>query len=434
MQNNFYLTLFLLHVSISILFSQITIDFAQHEEQQSVDYHSFYPALMLKHTIGTFYKLPKNPVLSPAHGGWDMQDVADPFVLVTADSILLFYDGSAKGHYSLGYVVRDDAGWGWVGRKQILKGDKQNWRSFHLIAPTIVPGKNQLLIFNGNNSDSELGYKAGLAQKDKSGQWQYKSVKPLFKPGPKDWDFAGNAYQDVVYFPKEKKYKMWYSGFFGPFASIGLAESDDGIVWRKIKNKPIFESSPGVIAPDIIFNGETYTMYFAQLNLNRGFRTVIKSAESQDGISWGNIKTILKPKAKWEGKRLMRPNISFFEEQVHLFYCAQKGSKWQIGEAIADAQFEAAGMWQSEKIKNTYSRLRIKFEQPFQTVLKIKLLDEANGAGQIIDLELEKSELRSGVFSSSASIDPNLASFIIQVDLISENETRSPVVYEIILE
>ena len=157
--------LYLIFFFSSFLYPQTKIDFSENLKTESIDYNSFYPALLLKHSIGTFYKLPKNPVLSPARSGWDNQDTADPFVLVTADSIFLFYDGSSNGRYSLGYAVRDEDGWGWVGRKQILQAYNQGLRSFHLIAPTIVPGKEKILIYNGNESDSELGYKTGFAQK-----------------------------------------------------------------------------------------------------------------------------------------------------------------------------------------------------------------------------------------------------------------------------
>jgi len=427
------LSLSLILLCSSFLFSQTKIDFSNNRKSDSIDYSSFYPALMLKHNIGPFYKLPKNPVLSPSRFGWDSQDVADPFILVTADSIFLYYDGSNKGHYSIGYAVRDEAGWGWINRKQILQPDDQKWRSFHLIAPTIIPGKENFLIYNGNESDSELGYKTGIAKQNSNGHWAFSSVQTEFKSNQNDWDFAGNAYQDIVYLPKQKIYKMWFSGFFGPFTSIGLAESTDGIQWVKKNKKPVFESAPGVIAPEVIYNGESFKMYFTQLNLNNGFGTEIKSIESIDGESWKNVESVLKPQSKWEAKRLMRPNISFFEEQVHLFYCAQKGSKWQIGEAIADAFFKPLGLWQSNRIINKYNYLIIKYEMPALTDIRISLQDLKEGIHQIADIKSNRKELRLGVYKSSIVIDKGLSSFIIEIELSTENETQSPIIYEILL-
>jgi len=207
-------------------------------------------------------------------------------------------------------------------RTKIFSPDVQVWRSFHLIAPTIVPGTD-IMIYNGNKTDYELGYKSGMAKRE-DGKWTFVSKDPLFKPIKNEWDFSGNAYQDVVYIPDEKIFKMWYTGFTGLYASIGLAESTDGIEWTKRK-KPVFQSEPGVTAPEVLYNGEKYIMYFVQLNIAKGFRTTIHSVESKDGIKWENKKEELKSEDRWEGKRLMRPNLSFFEEQIHLFYCAQNG-------------------------------------------------------------------------------------------------------------
>jgi len=105
------LTVFL--VFVTTLSAQQRIDFSAKETATNTDYTSFYPALMLKHEIGRFYKIPKNPTFSKSSSGWDDTDVADPFVEVKAESITLFYDGSSSVHYSLGYALRDASGWGW---------------------------------------------------------------------------------------------------------------------------------------------------------------------------------------------------------------------------------------------------------------------------------------------------------------------------------
>ena len=114
------------------------LDFSEYSLKEDIDYNSFYPFLVLKHSIDSFYKLPKNPVHTVSTSGWDSNDVADPFVHVTADSVYLYYDGSHDNHYSIGYATRDREGWLWENRKQILKSDNTRWRSYHIIAPSIV--------------------------------------------------------------------------------------------------------------------------------------------------------------------------------------------------------------------------------------------------------------------------------------------------------
>lgn len=426
---NFMLKTILLICFAAASYGQQTIDFSSFEKAENIDFNSLYPALILKHNIGRFYKLPKNPVLSPTRNSWDADDTADPFVYVTADSIYLFYDGSRDVKYSIGYAVRTNDGWGWQKRKQILVPDFENWRSFHLIAPLIVPNTN-LLIYNGNSSDSELGYQTGIAGKSNN-IWHFLSGAPHLKRNNQQWDFAGNAYQDVVYLPSKKKYLMFYSGFTGPLSSIGLAESSDGINWLQ-KEEPVLKSPPGVIAPTVIFNGEKFLMYYVQLDINKGYRTFINSAVSSDGLSWQKRENILKPDNRWEGTRLMRPNLSYFENQYHLFYCAQYGSHWQIGEAIADASFSEKGDWLSKRIAYQPSEIIIRFEQPASCALILELLDENLQVLKEIKPLDDKEIIRNGVYRSTIKTS-GINFSRIRIKFNSNNRARSPLIYSISL-
>lgn len=406
------------------------MNFFENSSVQNIDYNSFYPAILLKHQINTFHKLPKNPVFTISRSGWDSEDVADPYVLVTADSIYLFYDGSYNNHYSIGYAVRDHDGWNWINRKQILAPDKISWRSYHIVAPTLVPGK-QLLLYNGNEKDIETGYQIGLAQKRAS--WVYHSPKPVAKLNSASWDYSGNVYQDVVYIPAEKKYKMWYSGFTGPFAQIGLMESRDGIKWNKTNSKPVFQLSPGAISPEVIYNGENYTLYFTHLDLNKGIGTKIESVTSNDGITWDEPKIILRAEDSWEGKKLMRPNLSFFEGQIHLYYCAQRGGEWNIGEALAEVSFVNSGSWISKSVKKKVKRIIVKYEQPFQTNVSVKLLKESQNTPIELNLLENRKEIRLNAYQSILNTDI-IPPFNIEIELQTENENTSPMIYVLMLE
>lgn len=413
---------------LSSLYGQ-NIDFFENEKSENVDYTSFFPMMLLTYSMGDFYKLPKNPVFSPSSFGWDSQDVADPFVHVTADSIYLYYDGSSATQYSIGYSVRDESGWYWIKRKQILTPDA-SWRSFHLIAPTKIPGQN-LLIYNGNNSDSELGYRTGIAAK--STKWEFLSDLPLFENKSGTWDFAGSAYQDIVFIPQINSYKMWYSGFAGIFSQIGVMNSSDGVHWQK-EEKAVFQSLPAVLAPEVLFNGKEYLMFFVQLNIKNGLHTSIKSVESGDGVNWANVKSVLDPEELWEGNRLMRPNLSFFEEQLHLYYCAQKGSSWHIGEAVADASFQSSGFWVSPELPKFLKSLSVKYELPYQTDIKFSLLNGSDQEILELDLNENRKELRQNVYEKKIQLNHGPGEYKIRIDLSTKNINKSPVIYDLLWE
>ncbi len=420
-----------------------TLPFHSPQFAEKVDYHSFAPALLLKHRIpNRFQKLPKNPVLTPSPGNWDSKDAADPFVAVTADSILLFYDGDHNDRYHIGYAVRDSLGWGWRKRGLILGGSGAEWDSFHQIAPVVLLHPERwLLYYNGNREDNELGYQWGLALRERPsasapfGEWRTAQNQPLLTLDSTAWDFAGNAYGDVLWFPEEGKYRMWYTGFQGPLASIGLAESVDGLRWDKAGEGPALALFPGVIAPEIIFNGESYQMYFVQLEFLRGeMATKICRAESRDGSNWENVQDALLPTERWERRRLMRPNLSYFEGRVQLYYCAG-GGNWSIGAAYAEAQFESAGSWRSQPLRGDFTRLSVKYEQPPETVLTVSLVDAASQKVYPCVLEENRTMLRKDVYCSQLAVPAELLSGSWQAEarLSTARPDRSPVVYEIVL-
>ncbi|MFQ5583784.1 MAG: hypothetical protein ACE5GL_05055, partial [Calditrichia bacterium] len=305
------------------------------------------------------------------------------------------------------------------------------WDSFHQIAPAVVRFQNQWrLYYSGNDSDSEFGYQIGVARKQLDGKWHYPFSKPLLPLDSTGWASAGNIYADVHYFPKLNIFKMWYSGFSGPLSAIGLAVSRDGFDWKPLGEGPVFSALPGVIAPEVVFNGEGYTMYFARLTLDNGIRTIICKTTSADGINWGEIEPLLYPQEKWEGNKLMSPNLSYFEGRVHLFYCAQRGSAWRIGEAVADAEFISRGVWRSEIITTSARRIEIIYEEPPETHLLVSLIDLAGDKSIPLNIRTVLREIRRGVFSAITPL-PSLAGAIqIEIQMETKATTRSPVVYE----
>ncbi len=389
---------------------------------EGIDYNSFYPHILLRHEVGTFFKLPKNPVFRPARQGWDSRDVADPFITVSTDTVTLWYDGSSGGSYHIGRAVLDKDGWYWQrsGREEITP---TTGYTYHLIAPAFIPGAGQaMLLLNGNDSDSELGYRLGLARKTER-SWHIKDLE-LSIPQSGNWDNSGRAYATVLYLPEKRQRVLYYSGFSGLLSSIGRAEQNAKGTWRT-GNKPVYNALPGVIAPHVIYNGRNFTMYYVRLNLNSGFGSHIEKAVSDDGINWHFRDVVLKPEKRWEGRRLMRPHLSYYEGSFHLFYCAQRGSNWRIGEARAGGLFRARGSV-FIKIENT-RRLIIDYEQTPGTALELWL----NGGENRKKISTQKqARRRADVWRVEIDTTP-YSGKTLEVELISEKGTASPVIYRI---
>ncbi|GEM_PF-2506550 len=426
----------LLHFPASLFSQSVKISFHRAAQTQQVDFYSFSPMLLLEHEIGRFRKLPKNPVLTPSLRGWDSRDVADPYILVTADSITLFYDGDNDDHYHIGYAVRDPQGWHWLKRGKLFNGSGNYWDMYHQIAPVVVEvPQHRLLYYNGNKEDNELGYQWGVTALDFPGNRREPFPDtPLFQMDTTRWDGFGMVYGDIIYFPENGLLRMWYTGFQGPLSAIGLAESRDGIHWQRVGDSPVLTLLPGVIAPEVVFNGKTYTMFFVQLEVTAGgMRTLISRASSMDGIHWENITPVFKPEAKWEGSRLMRPNLSFFEQRVQLYYCAQKGGKWRIGVAYAHANFKREGFWKSPPIVNAVSQIHLKYEQPEGTSLLIKLNDYTHQRSFNFPMDKPGRQLRRGVEEAVIKVPLALipGEWDIEIRLSTSQPHYSPVIYSL---
>ena len=423
----------LLSVSLAGAQSQILL-FHDADSLQNLDATSYPGLLLLKHQVGPFFKLPKNPVYRPSRSGWDRQDVADPFVVVTPEAVRLYYDGDARGPYRLGVAHLDSTGWFWIPPRQPLPiQSPENWDDYHQVAPSVLMLPNKtILYFSGNWQDSELGYRLGRAV-NVDGKWQVEPPSPILKPTPGGWDGDGTAYAFVMMDPVHQKYRMYYTGFQGVFSSIGLAESSDGIHWQVAEGNPVFRSPPGVIAPFVLFDGERYWMYYVQLELSPGIRTAIFRVQSADGVRWQVPERILQPEARWEGRRLMRPVLAFFDQRIHLFYCAQRGSRWRIGEAVAIPQFVERGVWVSRPIDRNVQKLQIIYELPVGTTLDVDIRSPAKHVQIPLTRSYPDAGFRRDIYRTEIDLKAQSLSTPFRIGLLfrTHRTDRSPVVYRI---
>lgn len=124
---------------------------------------------------------------------------------------------------------------------------------------------------------------------------------------PGDWDAPGVETPDVVRTP-EGKYRMYYSGNRVPEGSttyaIGMAESDDGIAWRRAAQPVLLPENDweqpacsggsctqgGVLEPSVLYDPaqRIYRMWYVGLGTKRdSFLTYrIGLATSPDGVTW----------------------------------------------------------------------------------------------------------------------------------------------------
>jgi predicted GH43/DUF377 family glycosyl hydrolase len=420
----------LLLICASLLPAQ-EIPFTTFSRCDGLDPFSYAPQMMLRHTTSGWQRAYKNPVLTRSKNGWDSKDAADPCIVVTPTDIFMFYDGDNNDRYRIGLARLTDDFWLWEKQGMVLDAGKQQWESYHVIDPSVTyRNQHWQMWYSGNSSDSPLGYQLGHVSSQDIAAFQQQNDSPVLSLQPESWDKAGLAYADVLFDPVSNQYKMWYSGFSGPISSIGYAVSSDGLNWQRQANKPVYTMLPGLIAPDVIFDGENYIMYYAQLYLDKKMKTKISRAISPDGVNWSFDADILLPEGKWEGSKLMAPSLAFIDQQVQLFYTGQKGSRWSIGKAFATPEFRDSGEWVSKEQTKNIASVSLIFEEPAGSRLQVFAGD---GAGSWQEMTAGDSEplpyKRTHAHFTLSSPEMDLR--YIRLLFTRSDDGKSPVVYQL---
>jgi predicted GH43/DUF377 family glycosyl hydrolase len=160
----------------------------------------------------------------------------------------------------------------------------------------------------------------------------------------------GVGFPAVVYDPELRpRYWMWYQGMKA--GAIGLATSEDGIVWQKHPENPVLR--PGgweqtTINPAVIYREKVFEMWYSALT-GTGF--YLGYATSLDGAHWTKFprNPVLSPEAGWERRGVFNPTVlvhpeaAILEDEPGVYKMWYTGGftgdswpqPWQIGYAEA---------------------------------------------------------------------------------------------------
>lgn len=139
------------------------------------------------------------------------------------------------------------------------------------------------------------------------------------------------------------RYRMWYGSNlkWGPIKAdmqhvLKYAESDDGITWTRFNKVIIDADYPqeyAICRPCVIHDNDRYWMWYC----SRGERYRIFLAESSDGITWkklGKDAGIDVSSAGWDEDMIEYPCVFRHKEQVYMLYCGAEYGKGGFGLAV----------------------------------------------------------------------------------------------------
>lgn len=309
-------------------------------------------------------KFQENPVIGPAPAGsWEIESHS-PCVLYDEDAGIyrMWYAGyEGDGHTSIGYAwSRDGIEWKRHESPVVARDQAGPVSDCFVDKPWVIRRPNNgapvyEMWLSASSATVQCGevyiLRAVTDHPEGIENWEI-SEEPVLRGGPAFWE-RGHVAAGAVLFdataPAGKKYRMWYQGFDGNAVQIGLAESEDGIDWKKHDLNPILRPELpelDVMAPAVLLRGNFLEMWYTTW---RGGADHLSYATSFDGVHWmkSAANPVLSPSVgSWDGHSVFhasvivhdQPRILEGEPLIYkLWYTGRPEllSDWQIGYAEA---------------------------------------------------------------------------------------------------
>lgn len=310
---------------------------------------------------------PRNPILPPGGGAFDVGCCMNPFVLRRGDDYWLFYAGAdATGHRRICLAiapVNNLTQWKRLG-PLFDNGQAGAFDDHWCVLPCVHRIGNRWHLYYTGHSTKGSGLQSfwgiGLATSDDLLHWTKYSPDPvLLGDGFPQWSgnrgIAGGA--RIMELPQtdgRTLYRMYYTLATGsPSKDLlvdqakqaVIAHSYDGIQWsdRRVVLMPRRDAAyenAATIALNVWRTASGYRAIYAGIGTQFGAYSICEAA-SKDGLTWERGKPgenlALPPTGSgWESHMTEYPNIIEENGKLRLFYCGNGYGTTGIGTALAD--------------------------------------------------------------------------------------------------
>lgn len=252
------------------------------------------------------------PVLGRgATGQWDSVDVLNPAVVKHRGLYYNFYSGYDGRTWHTGLAISPD-GVHWEKHGRVLSPDPATWEGDYIAA------NGAALVVQGRFL---YWYQAGrlpcigLATSTDGRQWR-KRPSPVLEPGPRgSWDERGVADPCVVRFG-QGLYMFYLGQDRARRQRLGVALSQDGVRWWKLRTNPILDLGPagafdenGLGEPAVWASHGCYWMLYT--GRDRRERRRLGLARSRDGVQWQRVSeaAVFSGHQPWASKVVCDPSV-----------------------------------------------------------------------------------------------------------------------------
>jgi hypothetical protein len=226
-----------------------------------------------------------------------MEDAAWPTVIYNGTTYKMWYI-APTGSY--GYATSPDGvNWTEYANNPVMEpGPPGSWDAGTNEGPSVIfDGQIYHMWYHAvaDDNSSQIGYATspdGIA-------WTKHPSNPVLDIGSGYESKAVNI-PSVLY--DGSMFQMWYNGWDGgAINAVGYATSTNGYNWKKHPANPALEPDPGYFgAPEVIFDGEVYHMWFGSFAMTGYARTplqhdlvIVSLPATENGPIWANISPLV---------------------------------------------------------------------------------------------------------------------------------------------
>jgi predicted GH43/DUF377 family glycosyl hydrolase len=260
---------------------------------------------------------PEPVLIRGSAGDFDSVDALNPSVIRQGDAYYNLYSGFDGKTWHTGLAVSAD-GVVWHKEGRILSPDPRTWEGDAIAANGSALADPSGILYYYQAGDPVI--RIGLARSANGHQWQ-KNASPVLDAGPDgSWDQRGVA--DPYVIRAGSKYYMFYLGQDRARRQrLGVAVSNDGEIWYKLRTNPILElggygsfDENGLGEPAVWTSHGYYWMLYTGRDRNELRRLGL--ARSRDGVKWEKLSTVFGGDQAWNSRVLC--DASVLDEGGHV--------------------------------------------------------------------------------------------------------------------
>ena len=261
------------------------------------------------------------PVLKRGgRGDWDAVDVLNPAVIRQGDAYYNFFSGYDGKTWHTGLAVSGD-GVSWHKEARILSPDPATWEGTTIAANgSAITDQSGILYYYQAGEPAQIG----MARSRNGHQWQ-RNGAPVLSNGPYgSWDERGVG--DPYVIRAGPGYYMFFLGMDRARRQrLGVAMSDDGVSWYKLRSNPILDPGEygsfdvkGLGEPAVWTSRGYYWMLFTGRDRDEIRRLGL--ARSRDGVRWEKLPMVIAGEQAWDSKVMCDPTVIAARDRVTVWF------------------------------------------------------------------------------------------------------------------